>query len=71
LDPAPENVFQSALKIQSICSSWKFLKKMEQARHIACMGEIINVYKILAEKPNELRYISASGNMILKWILKK
>ena len=35
------------------------------------MGKKINAYKILAERPYELGYISASGKMILKWILKK
>jgi len=41
-------------------------------RHVACMGKVINVYKIFIRKQREhLGDISTEGRTILKLILQK
>jgi hypothetical protein len=47
---------------------------MGLVRHVACMGEIRNVYKILVGKPEGKRPLERtrhSWENSIKWILKK
>jgi hypothetical protein len=50
------------------CYSWR------QARHIACMGEMRNAYKILVRRPegrDHLEDLGIDGRISLEWILGK
>jgi hypothetical protein len=46
-------------------------EKMRWARHLACVGEMICVYKILTENPEEKRPLGGPGRVLLKWISGK
>jgi hypothetical protein len=39
--------------------------------HVACMGEMINIYKILVRKPEPEPELCIDGRIILQWNLGK
>jgi len=48
-------------------------KRMRWARHVACMGEIRGLYRVLVRKPKGKRLLDdpgINGRIILRWIFR-